>query len=124
MNEENRWVKLAELIPRELLEERYAKLFKPVSKGGQVAVSVRVALGSLTIRERLGASDRETVENITENTYHQYFIGLSGFQQSPPFNASLMTHFRKRLGADVLNEVNEWIIMAVQADERVDDDDL
>lgn len=35
-----------------------------------------------------------------------------------------MTHFRKRLGADVLNQVNEWIIMAAQADERADDDDL
>lgn len=34
-----------------------------------------------------------------------------------------MTHFRKRLGADVLNQVNEWIIMAAQADERAGDDD-
>jgi hypothetical protein len=34
-----------------------------------------------------------------------------------------MTHFRKRLGADVLNQVNEWIIMAAQEDESNDDDD-
>ncbi|GEO27998.1 hypothetical protein AAC03nite_37830 [Alicyclobacillus acidoterrestris] len=34
-----------------------------------------------------------------------------------------MTHFRKRLGADMLNQVNEWIIMAARADERASDDD-
>ncbi|WAH37510.1 IS5 family transposase [Alicyclobacillus dauci] len=122
LNEENRWVKLAQLIPWDLVEEHYAQLFKPISKGGQAAVSVRVALGSLIIQERLGTSDRETVEHITENPYLQYFIGLPGFQQSPPFDASLMTHFRKRLGADVLNQVNEWIIMAAKADEEADDD--
>ncbi|WDL97896.1 IS5 family transposase [Alicyclobacillus sp. ALC3] len=123
LNEENRWVKLAQFIPWDLVEKHYAQLFKPKSKGGQMAVSVRVALGSLVIQERLGSSDRDTVENITENPYLQYFIGLPGFQQSPPFDASLMTHFRKRLGADVLNQVNEWIIMAAKADEESDDDD-
>lgn len=123
LNEENRWAKLAQLIPWGLVEEHYAKLFKPNSKGGQAVVSVRVALGSLIIQERLGTSDRDTVENITENPYLQYFIGLPGFQQSPPFDASLMTHFRKRLGADVLNQVNGWIIMAAKADQESDDDD-
>ena len=123
LNEENRWVKLAQLIPWDLVEKHYAQLFKPKSKDGQMAVSVRVALGSLIIQERLGSSDRDTVENITENPYLQYFIGLPGFQQSPPFDASLLAHFRKRLGADVLNQVNEWIIMAAKADEESDDDD-
>ena len=46
-------------------------------------------------------------------------IGLSSFQDDPPFDASLMTHFRKRLGPDVLSQVNEWIIM----DETKPDDD-
>lgn len=69
LNEKNRWVKLAELIPWDLVEEHYAELFKPISKGGQIAVSVRVALGSLIIQERLGTSDRDTVESITENPY-------------------------------------------------------
>jgi len=49
LNEENRWVNLALLIPRDLVEKHYVKLFTPKSKGGQVAVSVRVALGSLVI---------------------------------------------------------------------------
>ncbi|VXD22689.1 transposase (fragment) [Planktothrix paucivesiculata PCC 9631] len=36
-----------------------------------------MALGALIIKEKLGISDRETVEQIKENPYLQYFIGLS-----------------------------------------------
>jgi hypothetical protein len=34
-------------------------------------------LGALIIKEKLGVSDRETVEQIRENRYLQYFIGMS-----------------------------------------------
>jgi hypothetical protein len=39
----------------------------------------RLALGSLIIKEKLGTSDRETVEQIKENPYLQYFIGQSHY---------------------------------------------
>jgi hypothetical protein len=32
-----------------------------------------MALGALIIKEKLGSSDRETVEQIKENPYLQYF---------------------------------------------------
>lgn len=60
LNKNNRWVKLANLIPWWKVEEKYAEHFKKTCKG-QKAVSVRVALGSLIIQQRLGLSDRETV---------------------------------------------------------------
>jgi hypothetical protein len=44
-------------------EEKYAESFKNSMKGEQ-ALSVRVALGSLIIQQRLGLSDRETVNQI------------------------------------------------------------
>ena len=44
-----------------------------------------MALGSLLIQKQLGFSDRELVEEITENPYLQYFIGLPGYQTEPPF---------------------------------------
>jgi hypothetical protein len=37
---------------------------------------VRMTLGTLVIKEKCGFTDRETVEQITENPYLQYFIGL------------------------------------------------
>lgn len=67
--------------PHPLVEEHYSKLFKSSFVGGQKAVSVRVALGALIIQQRLGTSDRGTVEQITENPYLQYFIGLPAFQE-------------------------------------------
>ena len=122
LNQENRWVKLAQMIPWWKVEEHYGERFKSWTKG-QKAYSVRVALGALIIQERLGLSDRETVRQITENPYLQYFIGLPSFQEEPPFHPSLMTHFRKRLGPDVINQVNEWIVMEKDASDDSDDRD-
>jgi len=42
---------------------------------GLRAKSFRMALGALIIKEKLGISDRPTVEEIRENPYLQYFIG-------------------------------------------------
>lgn len=69
-----------------------------------------MALGSLLIQKQLGFSDRELVEEIMENPYFQYFIGLPGYQTEAPFVPSLLVEFRKRLTDDVLSEINEMII--------------
>ena len=108
MNQENRWIKKAETIPWDAIEEKYARLFP--SKTGMPAKPLRMALGSLLIQKQLGFSDRELVEEITENPYFQYFIGLPGYQTEPPFVPSLLVEFRKRLTDDILGEINEMII--------------
>ena len=108
MNPENRWVKKAETIPWEAIEEKYAALFP--SKKGMPAKPLRTALGSLLIQKQLQFSDRELVEEIRENPYFQYFIGLPGYQDAIPFVPSLLVEFRKRLTAEVLEEINEMII--------------
>jgi hypothetical protein len=124
LNPENRWCKLAALIPWSNVEEKYAKSFKNI-KVGQVACSVRIALGSLIIQNQKTLSDRETVQEITENVYLQYFIGLCGFVDKAPFDPSLMVHFRKRLGPDIINQINEWIANPTKefGAENSDDDD-
>ena len=108
MNLENRWVKKAETIPWEAIEEKYAALFP--SKKGMPAKPLRTALGSLLIQKQLQFSDRELVEEIRENPYFRYFIGLPGYQDAIPFVPSLLVEFRKRLTAEVLEEINEMII--------------
>ena len=40
---------------------------------------------------------------------------MSSFQEEAPFHPSSMTYFRKRFGADVINQVNEWMVEAEQA---------
>ncbi|TLS48800.1 transposase [Paenibacillus antri] len=126
LNPDNRWCKLAQLIPWAKVDQKYAKSLKK-SMRGQQAVSIRTALGSLIIQERLQLSDRETLEQLTENPYLQYFIGLEAYQdRKPPFHHSLMTHFRKRLNAEVLQEINEMIAIesAKQEQDRDDDDSM
>ena len=108
MNPENRWVKKADLIPWDEIEDRYADLFP--SHTGMPAKSLRVALGSLIIQKQYSYSDRELVEQITENPYYQYFIGLHGYQQKAPYAPSLLVEFRKRLTDEILGEINEMII--------------
>ena len=89
---ENRWVKLAAMIPWETFESSYAAQFS--EDRGAPAKSFRMALGALIIKERLGVSDDETVEQVRENPYLQYFLGLSEYSDRAPFDGSMMTHFR------------------------------
>ena len=56
---DNRWIKLAELIPRDELKNDYAAQF---CKGfGAPAKPFRRALGALIIRARMGLTDEELV---------------------------------------------------------------
>ena len=74
---ENRWVMMATLVPWSEYEEEYAQNFTP--EMGAPAKSFRIAFGALIINEKLGLSDRETVEQIRENPYLQYFLGYSSY---------------------------------------------
>jgi IS5 family transposase len=49
-------------------------------------------------------------EQIRENPYLQYFIGLKGFQAKAPFASSLLVEIRKRMGQTVFDEFHESII--------------
>jgi hypothetical protein len=95
LRSDNRWVKLAKFIPWEQFEADYAKTLASRDKGPP-AMSVRVALGALIIKGQLGTSDEETVEQISENPYLQYFLGFKSFKLEPPFDPSMLVHFRKR----------------------------
>ena len=75
LSPENRWVKLAQIIPWNRLESKYHQTFAN-PKVGHPAKSCRMAIGSLIIKERLGLSDIETVEMISEHPYLQLFIGI------------------------------------------------
>ena len=117
----NERVKLAKMIPGHEFEEEYADLFP--SSTGQPACSVRLALGSLLIKERYQFSDEETVAHITMNPYLQYFIGLGAFTTKSPFDASMLTRFRERIPLKMLEEVNDIIIDRPRAKKNSPDDD-
>ena len=99
---------MAEQIPWDVFESKYAELFP--NDTGNVAKPLRTALGSLIIQKKLCFSDRELVEQITENPYLQYFIGLPGYQEEPPFDASTLVLFRKHLSPEIIMEANDYIL--------------
>jgi transposase, IS5 family len=101
---DNRWVILAQLIPWAEFEQEYAQNFE--TEVGPPAKAFRLALGALIIKEKLGISDRETVEQIRENPYLQYFIGQSSYSNEAPFDPSLLVHFRQRISTELVNKVN------------------
>jgi transposase, IS5 family len=100
----NRWVVLSDVIPWQSLENSYAPQYNDTT--GAPAKSFRMAFGALYSQHRLGITDRETVDLIMESPYLQFFIGLSGFQYLKPFDSSMMVHFRKRIGPDLIKVCN------------------
>ena len=117
LRSDNRWVKLAKFIPWGEFESAYCKSFKG-SGLGPPAKSVRIALGALIIKERLGTSDEETVEQIRENPYLQFFLGFKEYQDEPPFDPSLFVYFRRRFGKKKLKEINEAIVRKAFVEEK------
>jgi len=104
----NRWVIMSELIPWSEFEEEYSS--KLSSDMGAPAKPFRMALGALIIKEKLGISDRETVEQIRENPYLQYFIGLSNYSNNIPFDPSLMVYFRERISQNLVHKINQRMV--------------
>ena len=109
LNPANRWVVLAHLIPWDEICNMYLK-HVGISSTGRPALSPRVVIGSLIIKHMCNLDDREAVDQMSENIYMQYFLGYSSFTNEPPFDASLFVEFRKRLGMENVNAINERIM--------------
>jgi hypothetical protein len=62
------------------------------------------------IKHLCDLDDRETVDQISENIYMQYFVGYASFTSDKPFDASLFVDIRKRLGLETINAINEKIV--------------
>jgi transposase, IS5 family len=119
LNPENRWIKLAEIIPWQEIEEQYASKFNTFK--GNVAKPARLAFGALFVQAKMDLRDRECAELIAENPYIQYFLGFSEYQSNPPVSASTFVYFRKRIKAAGIARINE-ILCGVKQQDKDDDD--
>ncbi len=105
----NRWVVLSAQIPWDDLVNILNKR-NPPKQTGRPALNPRVLIGAVVIKHILNLDDRETVAQITENMYLQYFLGYSSYIKEAPFDASLFVDIRKRLGQDLIGEMNQRIL--------------
>ena len=107
LDPENRWVRLAGIMPWDYIEEIYLQTMN--TETGRRAYPSRVAFGSIFIKEYRNFTEVECVAEIQENPYMQYFLGLHEFQQEPLFDPSMMVHFRKRFPVEEVARINEYV---------------
>jgi hypothetical protein len=118
LNPGNRWVKAAAIMPWDKIEEHYAS--NMCEDNGREGITARIAFGSIYAKEQLGVTDIGIVENIIENVYLQYFLGLWNYSSEQLFDSSMMVHFRKRFTPEFVKQVNDFICTG----EWFDDDDI
>jgi hypothetical protein len=112
LDENNRWVTMSQCIPWDALAEGY---YQGLSlKQGRPTKDARLVIGAVIIKHKLCLSDEETVAQIQENPYLQYFVGLAGYQMEAPFAPSLFVEIRKRMGQGVFEVFQGAIIDAVE----------
>jgi len=103
LDPQNRWVKMANAIPWDIYEVKYAEQFS--KKTGAPATRFRKAMGALLIKRKTGVSDSATLASVIENPYMQHFIGLIEFTSEAPFSPSSMTKYRKYIPKKMVDEI-------------------
>ena len=116
LDKDNRWARLAQQIPWDEFALVYAKAL--CEDFGRPALDARVVIGAMIIKFKKGLSDEETIEEIKENAYLQYFIGYEEFSHKPPFDPSLFVTLRQRLGVDAFEALNQAFIAGVKKAEE------
>jgi len=104
LDENNRWLKIAGLIPWDQLENSYRRHF---SHTGRPAHDARLVIGLLLLKHMTGNSDKEIVQLVSENPYMQAFCGLDNFNAGKLINSSTLTNVRKRLGKKHFKELED-----------------
>lgn len=109
LDSSNRWVQLSDSIPWDSIVNLYHK-HHPPKPTGRPPVNPRILIGAVIIKHLNDYDDRETIQQIRENIYLQYFLGFEGFTTESPFDASLFVDIRKKLTADLLQSISERLL--------------
>ena len=107
LRKDNRWVRLAAIMPWEYIEKVYKQNLS--EETGRPAIPSRIAFGAIFIKEFCHITDDDTVQQLQENSYMQYFVGLHEFHAEPLFDPSMMVHFRKRFPVEEVAKINEYV---------------
>jgi hypothetical protein len=108
LNPTNRWVKLAKIIPWDELSQVYSQ--KMSKKMGRRGINPRIVIGAVIIKHIKSLSDEDTIEEIRENPYMQYFLGFAEYTYDQVFTPSLFVTIRKRLGKEEFDALIAEII--------------
>ena len=102
LSKSNYWVKLADNLPWDKIEQEYNKRLKNRHNGAGNKPA-RMVIGALIVKHVEGLSDEKTIQAIQENPYMQYLLGLPKFTEKPVFVPELFVQIRKRLDHEFFN---------------------
>jgi IS5 family transposase len=77
---------------------------------GRPGVNTRLMVGLMYLKHAFNESDESVVARWVENPYWQFFCGCQYMQHELPIDSSMMSKWRKRVGADRLEKLLEATI--------------
>ena len=92
---QHKLVLLANSIDWHHIEEAFEPYY---SKSGAPSVPIRLMVGCLILKHLYNLGDETLPERWEQDTYFQYFCGMTFFEHHFPFDPSDFVHFRKRVG--------------------------
>lgn len=113
LNAEHALVQLADKIDWPRFDAAFADSYSPDL--GAPGKAVRLMVGLQYLKYTFNESDESVVQRWVENPYWQYFCGFTHMQHEAPIDPSSMSRWRKRVGADRLEQLlQETIDLAVR----------
>ena len=106
----------------------FEEAFEPYySKEGAPGVPIRLMVGCLILKHLYNLGDETLPERWEQDSYFQYFCGMTFFEHHFPFDPSDFVHFRKRVGEAGIGKIfaysvklhGEAVIKKVRKDSRV-----
>jgi IS5 family transposase len=80
--------------------------FKPYySEVGAPSVPIRLMVGCLILKHLYNLGDETLPERWEQDSYFQYFCGMTFFEHHFPFDPSDFVHFRKRVGESGIGKI-------------------
>ena len=116
----NRWIVLAKQLAWDRIISIYSDQLQN-NELGAPGINPRIAVGTIIIKHMCSLSDRETVEQISENMYMQYFLGFSSFTNQKPMDASVLVDIRNRLGLEQIEKINQMIYKLAEKEKDTND---
>jgi len=93
---------LADSIAWDSIEEDFAAYY---SQGGAPSVPLRLMVGCLILKHLYNLGDETLPERWEQDSYFQYFCGMTFFEHHFPFDPSDFVHFRKRVGESGIGKI-------------------
>jgi len=85
---------------------------------GRPSVDARMVIAAMLIKHLKRLTDEETIEEIGENPYLQYFIGFKEFTHDRIFDPSLFVTLRKRMGISVFDQMTDAFMKKIAQGKR------